>query len=103
MFSEIPVEVLHEVSAVLEEEEVAAGEKIINKGDFGTCMYIIVTGKVRVIGLICALILSAFGCFIGLELHDYLNLGQLTWIVTLLLNATFCVMGYKLGMIIYRT
>lgn len=48
IFSEIPGDVLVEVSAALKEQEVSAGETIIKKGEFGTSMYIIVSGKVRV-------------------------------------------------------
>ena len=47
-FSQIPDEILAEVAANLEEVEIAAGETLFEKGDYGDSMYIIVKGEVRV-------------------------------------------------------
>lgn len=47
-FGGAPDEALAEVAAVAEEVEVKAGERIITRGDLGTCMYIVVDGEVRV-------------------------------------------------------
>lgn len=41
-------EVLAEIAAIVEEVDVPAGEPIIHKGDLGDCLYIVVSGKVRV-------------------------------------------------------
>lgn len=48
LFTETPDDILAEVSALLEETLKSAGETIIEKGDLGDCMYIIVDGEVRV-------------------------------------------------------
>ncbi|PID73318.1 MAG: cyclic nucleotide-binding protein [Desulfobacterales bacterium] len=48
IFSEVPEEDLVEVASIVEEVEAKAGEDIILKGDIGTSMYILVTGKARV-------------------------------------------------------
>jgi AAA family ATP:ADP antiporter len=48
MFAETPDNVLSDVAAILTEEEYKAGERIIKKGDPGSCMYVIHEGKVRV-------------------------------------------------------
>jgi ATP/ADP translocase/HEAT repeat protein len=48
IFLETPDDVLAEVAALLEETEAPAGTTIIQKGDTGTSMYIIVDGEVRV-------------------------------------------------------
>lgn len=48
IFSEVPEEDLVEVASIVEEVEVKAGEDIIVKGDIGTSMYIIVSGRARV-------------------------------------------------------
>ncbi|MGQ4807653.1 hypothetical protein NKDENANG_01008 [Candidatus Entotheonellaceae bacterium PAL068K] len=48
IFSETPDEVLAEVAAILDDIEYPAGETIFEKGEMGSCMYIIVNGKVRV-------------------------------------------------------
>lgn len=48
IFSEVPEEDLVEVASIVEEMEVKAGEDIIVKGDIGTSMYIIVSGRARV-------------------------------------------------------
>jgi CRP/FNR family transcriptional regulator, cyclic AMP receptor protein len=48
IFSETPDESLAEVIDILEEVQVPAGARIFAKGDLGTCMYIIVDGRVRV-------------------------------------------------------
>jgi CRP-like cAMP-binding protein len=47
-FADLSGELLAEISALFEEEEVLAGETILNKGEYGTTMYIIVSGSVRV-------------------------------------------------------
>ena len=47
-FSELPGELLAEISTVLEEEHIPAGDTILKKGEYGTSMYIIVSGKVKV-------------------------------------------------------
>ena len=48
IFSETPDEILAEVASLLEEVEVDAGERIFEKGDMGSAMYIVVEGRVRV-------------------------------------------------------
>lgn len=48
IFADTPDEVLNEVVELLQELEVEAGETIFEKGDMGTSMYIIVSGRVRV-------------------------------------------------------
>ena len=47
-FAGAPDNVLANVAALLQEVELAVGETIIEKGDPGDCMYIIVSGKVQV-------------------------------------------------------
>lgn len=48
IFAEAPDHVLAQVVSILEEQEFAAGQRIFEKGDLGTSMYVIVSGKVRV-------------------------------------------------------
>lgn len=48
IFSEVPEEDLVEVASIVEEMEVKKGEAIILKGDIGTSMYIIVSGRAKV-------------------------------------------------------
>jgi CRP-like cAMP-binding protein/HEAT repeat protein len=48
IFSETPEEVLVEVASILEELEIRAGQRIFEKGDVESCLYIIVDGQVRV-------------------------------------------------------
>ena len=48
IFAATPDETLVDVAALLEEVDVDAGERIIEKGDLGDCMYIIVDGEVKV-------------------------------------------------------
>lgn len=48
IFSETPDDVLADVAHLLDEVSIRAGERIFQKGDMGTCMYIIVEGRVRV-------------------------------------------------------
>ncbi len=48
IFTATPDETLVDVAALLEEVDVDAGETIIEKGDLGDCMYIIVDGEVKV-------------------------------------------------------
>ena len=48
VFSEVPEESLLELANVVQEIEARAGEKIIEKGEIGSSLYIIVDGKVRV-------------------------------------------------------
>ena len=48
IFSKIPENDLIELSSVIEESHVKSGDRIITKGEMGSSMYIIVTGKVRV-------------------------------------------------------
>ncbi len=48
IFSDAPDESLEELTSVLEEIFVRAGETIIARGEIGTCMFVIVDGKVRV-------------------------------------------------------
>jgi CRP-like cAMP-binding protein/HEAT repeat protein len=47
-FSETPEEVLAEVASILEELEISSGEMILEKGETGNAMYIIVDGQVRI-------------------------------------------------------
>lgn len=48
IFSETPDDLLAEIALILEEIELEAGTQFITKGDIGTCLYIIVNGRVRV-------------------------------------------------------
>ncbi len=48
LFKYVKDEVLLGVASVLEEQLVKPGELIIQKGDLGTIMYMVVAGKVRV-------------------------------------------------------
>ncbi len=48
LFGQTPDELLVEVAQALEEVHVSSGETIVNKGDAGTAMYIIVEGEVKV-------------------------------------------------------
>jgi CRP-like cAMP-binding protein len=47
VFSEVPEEDLLELAAGVEEIEVRQGERIIEKGELGSSLYIVVDGKVR--------------------------------------------------------
>jgi CRP-like cAMP-binding protein len=48
IFAETPDETLAEVAVLLEEVPLNAGQTIIEEGDLGDCMYLIVDGEVRV-------------------------------------------------------
>jgi ATP/ADP translocase/HEAT repeat protein len=48
IFAETDEDLLAKVASIMEEQEVPTGGQIIQKGDIGNCMYIIVSGKVRV-------------------------------------------------------
>src|SRR4051794_8632518 len=48
IFSSTPDRVLARVAQILIEEAKSAGEVIVEKGDIGTCMYIVLEGQVRV-------------------------------------------------------
>lgn len=48
IFAETPDDVLGELAALLEPIKFRAGETIFDKGDAGTCMYIVIEGRVRV-------------------------------------------------------
>lgn len=48
IFAETPADVLADVASILDVVEVRAGQAIIQKGDMGNSMYVIVNGKVRV-------------------------------------------------------
>lgn len=48
IFAATPDEILVDVTALLEEVELAAGQTLFEKGDIGACMYIVVDGRVRV-------------------------------------------------------
>jgi CRP-like cAMP-binding protein len=48
VFSEVPEQGLLELAAVVQEVEARASERIIEKGEIGSSLYIIVDGKVRV-------------------------------------------------------
>ncbi len=48
IFSQTPEDILEAITRIVEEVEVRAGDVIFEKGDLGTCMYIIVEGKARV-------------------------------------------------------
>jgi hypothetical protein len=48
VFNNVPDDVLADVAFLLEEMDAAANEQIINKGDLGDSMYILVGGKVRI-------------------------------------------------------
>ena len=47
-FAAAPDKILAEVASLLQEVELQVGETIFNRGDPGDCMYIIVSGEVRV-------------------------------------------------------
>jgi CRP-like cAMP-binding protein len=49
IFSGTPDEILAEVTSLLEEVDVPVGTTVFEKGDLGTCMYIIVDGRVRIV------------------------------------------------------
>jgi sigma-B regulation protein RsbU (phosphoserine phosphatase) len=48
IFAQTPDDVLAEIAELLTPLEFQAGQTIVNKGDHGDCMYIIVSGQVRV-------------------------------------------------------
>jgi hypothetical protein len=48
IFAETPDETLAAVAALLEEISASAGETVVEKGDLGTCLYIVVEGEFRV-------------------------------------------------------
>ena len=48
IFAGTPDSTLAEVAALLEEQVLSAGERLFEKGDPGRCMYIIVSGRLRV-------------------------------------------------------
>lgn len=48
IFAETPDEVLADVARILEEVEVGAGDKIIEKGEAGDSLYLVASGQVRV-------------------------------------------------------
>jgi hypothetical protein len=48
LFRAIPYEILAGVAALLTERWAAPNERIFNKGDLGDCLYVIVSGRVRV-------------------------------------------------------
>lgn len=48
IFRETPEPDLIDTAAITEELQLEAGEEIFAKGDLGTCMYIIQSGKVRI-------------------------------------------------------
>ena len=48
IFADTPDEILVDVTAILAEVDMPAGTTIFAKGDLGTCMYIIVDGRVRI-------------------------------------------------------
>jgi CRP-like cAMP-binding protein len=48
IFAAIPDSTLAEVATLLEEQVLSAGERLFEKGDPGHCMYIIVSGRLRV-------------------------------------------------------
>ncbi|MEI6816872.1 MAG: cyclic nucleotide-binding domain-containing protein, partial [Bacteroidota bacterium] len=48
IFRETPENVLVDISSIIHEERVMAGEVIFQKGDLGNCMYIIYDGQVKI-------------------------------------------------------
>lgn len=48
IFEATPSEVLLQLAEAVEEVHLTAGEQLFAKGDLGTSMYVIVTGKVRI-------------------------------------------------------
>jgi CRP/FNR family cyclic AMP-dependent transcriptional regulator len=48
IFSYVPDDVLAEIASILEERRFVAGDSIIKKGELGSSMYTIVSGRVRV-------------------------------------------------------
>ncbi len=48
LFRETPENVLVDISSIIHEERIAQGETIFNKGDLGSCMFIIYEGEVKI-------------------------------------------------------
>ncbi|SDM08237.1 cAMP-binding domain of CRP or a regulatory subunit of cAMP-dependent protein kinases [Catalinimonas alkaloidigena] len=48
LLSETPEDILVDIASILKEVPVVVGEQIVQKGEIGTCMYIIYEGSVRV-------------------------------------------------------
>jgi ATP/ADP translocase/HEAT repeat protein len=48
LFAQTPNDALAEVAALLEEVDAGAGEMLFEKGELGDCVYIIVSGRVRI-------------------------------------------------------
>jgi CRP-like cAMP-binding protein len=48
MFSQTPDDALAEVAALLQEVDAGAGETLFEKGEMGDCLYVIVSGAVRI-------------------------------------------------------
>lgn len=48
MFAQTPDDALAEVAALLEEADAGAGVRLFEKGDMGDCLYVIVSGRVRI-------------------------------------------------------
>ena len=49
IFSETPDHILASVARIMEEVELTSGESLIQEGEPGNCLYIVVDGKVRVL------------------------------------------------------
>ncbi len=48
LFSETPEQVLSEVAGIVEEESIEKGKIVFRKGDLGSCMYIISSGRIQI-------------------------------------------------------
>jgi serine phosphatase RsbU (regulator of sigma subunit) len=49
IFAGLPDDALAEIASLLVEQTLAAGQPVFEKGEMGTCMYIIASGRVRVL------------------------------------------------------
>lgn len=70
MFADTPDDVLAEVAALFHELDAGAGEMLFEKGDMGDCLYVIVSGRVRI--------------YDGARLLNELNEGEMFGEMTLL-------------------
>jgi CRP/FNR family transcriptional regulator, cyclic AMP receptor protein len=48
IFAELPMDQLSQVAMLMEEVDLATGETLFEQGDMGDCLYVIVTGKMRI-------------------------------------------------------
>jgi CRP-like cAMP-binding protein len=48
IFAELPMDQLSQLAMLMEEVDLPAGETLFEQGDMGDCLYVIVTGKMRI-------------------------------------------------------